>query len=945
MFPFRSLHRTRPRALDAVVRCASRPAMAGAAVALLFASAPLAAQQKPTLKPEDYGRFENLGFGTFSPDGHWLSVPVSRVNEENELRLHQVGSDSVVTVAYGIQPVFSKDSRWAAYLIGLSAKDRKAAEKANQPVHMKLGLLDLRTGEVDTVTDIAGFAFSGDGRYLALRGYPAKDQKHEGVDLIVRDLATGQNTAFGNAADFAWQDKGRLLALTINAETKAGNGVKLYDPTTGVLKTLESDTSSYTDLGWRDESDDLAVLRVRADSAYEGATHVLLAWTGLSGKSPVAHVFDPATMAGFPADTRIVDFRSPSWSDDGSTMFFGIQPWEKKEPKDSAAVVDEEKPGVEIWNAKDVDILPTQKMRAQRDREMNYLSGWRLRDNRFVEIANDLVEDAQTARVGMVALASDATPYQRERMFGPLYKDIYVVDLATGARTMVKQRLLASNTNDLGWGTVSLSPTGRYVLYLEKDNWWVYDVQKKTHTNITGKIPTTFIDTDDDHTVEQKPPFGGGIWTPGDRSVLLQDKYDVWEVAPDGSKSERLSDGAADRVRHRFVRLDFDEYTLDPAKPVYVALYGDRTKKYGYGTVQRGKPEQRLLFVDENVGRLTKADDADVYGYVSMDFDDSPDYFVGGPTLSDSRQVTHTNPFMGEYAWGRPELVDFQNRQGKDLQSALFYPADYQPGRKYPMIVYIYEIVSNGLHNFSTPSERSAYNTTIWTQNGYFVYMPDIVYRDRDPGLSAQDALEPAVEKVVSMGMVDPQRVGLVGHSWGGYQTAFVSSVSKTFAAGVAGAPLTELASMYLSIYWNSGGTDARIFEVSQGRMEVPPWKDVDAYMRNSAVWNIEKMTTPLLMTFGDKDGAVDWHQGIELYNAARRENKDLVMLVYAGENHSLAKKPNQIDYHRRIMEWFNHYLKGDPAPEWMTNGVRFLDTDKELKRAVTKPVSSSGGG
>jgi dipeptidyl aminopeptidase/acylaminoacyl peptidase len=931
---------TRP-ALQAAIRTRRHPALTGALAAVLLAAVPVAAQQKPTLKPADYGRWETPGFGSLSPDGRWIAIPISRVNEENELRIRQLASDSAVTAAYGTQAAFSTDSHWAGYLIGLSEKDRKAAEKANKPIRTKLGLLDLQTGKVETVADIAGFAFSGDGRFLAMKGFPAKDQKHKGVDLIVRDLATGDHTTFGNASEFAWQDEGRLLAFTIDAETRAGNGVKLYDPGSGMLRALDSDTSAYKQLVWRDKGDDLAVLRVRGDSAFEADNHVLLAWTGLAGKTMAAHVLDPATMAGFPAETRIVEFRRPSWAEDGRTVYFGITPWQRKEPKDTSAVATEDKPGVEIWHAKDVDILPTQKVRAQRDREMNYLAAWRVRDNRFIEIANDLMEEAQTARSGAVALASDGTPYERERMFGPLYKDLYVIDVATGTRSRIKERLMASNAGDIGWGYISLSPTGRYVLYLEKDHWWTYDVQRKVHVNITEKVATSFINTEDDHTVAQKPPFGGGIWTPGDRSVLLYDKYDIWEVAPDGSKATRLSEGAADRVQHRVVRLDIEEVTVDPAKPVYVALYGDRTKKYGYGTIQRGRPEQRLLFLEKNVGRLAKAKEADVFAYVTMSFDDSPDYLVGGPALADARQVTNTNPFMGEYAWGRSELIDFKNRQGKDLQGALFYPANYEPGKQYPMIVYIYEIVSPSVRSFSTPSERNAYNPAVWTQNGYFVLQPDIVYRDRDPGLSAKDALEPAVETVVATGMVDPKRVGLVGHSWGGYQTAFMSSVSRTFAAGVAGAPLTELASMYLSIYWNSGGTDARIFEVSQGRMEVPPWEDLDAYTRNSAVWNIEKMETPLLMTFGDKDGAVDWHQGIVLYNAARRENKDLVMLVYEGENHGLAKKPNQIDYHRRVMQWFNHYLKGEPAPDWLKDGVKFLDKDKELKKAITSPISN----
>jgi dipeptidyl aminopeptidase/acylaminoacyl peptidase len=580
-----------------------------------------------------------------------------------------------------------------------------------------------------------------------------------------------------------------------------------------------------------------------------------------------------------------------------------------------------------------VDIIPEQKVRAQRDRQRNYLVAWQLGNDRLVEVANELTEDASITKGARLAVATDQTPYERDRMFGPIFNDIYLVDLASGERTRIKEHV------QYNYG---LSPAGKYVLYLENDHYWVYDVAKRTHTNITQNVGTSFINVKDDHTVQQKPPFGTGGWTPQDRSVLLYDEFDVWEVPMDGSDATRLSDGAADQVRHRVVRLDFDDPVVDPAKPVYVALYGEKTKKYGYGTIQRGKQAQRLVFLDKNVGRLTKADDAEVYSYVVQAFDDSPDLFVGGAQLASAKQVSETNPFQKDYAWGRSELIDFSNAQGRELQAALHYPADYEPGRKYPMIVYIYEITSNSLHSYSAPSERNAYNPTVWTQNGYFVLRADIVYRDRNPGLSAVDALVPAVKAAVDKGMIDEKKVGLVGHSWGGYQTAFVPTQTDIFAAAVAGAPLTELYTMYLSVYWNTGGTDARIFEISQGRMEVPPWEDLDAYLANSPVHHIENLKTPMLVTFGDKDGAVDWHQGIVMYNAARRENKNLVMLVYEGENHGLAKKPNQIDYHRRVMEWFNHYLKGEPAPQWIKDGVKFLEKDKEKRIITTQPVSSN---
>lgn len=904
-------------------------------LALAFGTAPAARQQKPTLVPADYDRWETPGSATFSPDGHWLAYPITRVDGDQELRYRALAPDSTRTVKHGRNAEFSADSRWLAYSIGVSEKEREALEKASKPVRSKLGLVDLRTGATVTVDDIASFAFSGDGRYLALRGYMPEGRKSKGLDIIVRELATGRHTSLGNVADFRWQERGRLLAMIIDAEGRLGNGIQLYDPATGSLRMLESDTASYTGLTWREGSADLAVMKVRSSADHEGDTHVVIAWRGLERAHAARTEFDPATRAGFPANTRIVDFRSLEWSKDGGTIFFGIQSWErksdaeKKAAADSAsadsarakpATTDEEKPGVEIWHARDVDIIPEQKVRASMDRQRNYVIAWHQDGDRFVEVSNELTENVTITEGARVALATDQTPYELERMFGPNYSDLYVVDLATGERTRIRERVQFS---------YGLSPDGRYVLYLLDDHYWVYDVARATHTSITRDIATSFVNLDDDHTVEQKPPFGTGGWTMGDRSVLLYDKYDVWEVAPDGSKATRLTDGAADQVRHRVVRLDVEEPRVDLSRPVYVALYGEKTKKYGYGTMARGRPVDRMVFLDKNVTRISKAKDADVFAYLVQGFDDSPDYFAGGPDLAAATQVSATNPFQTDYAWGRSQLLDFRNAHGKELQAALFYPANWEPGRKYPMIVYIYEITSNTVHGYTAPSERNAYNPTVWTQNGYFVLRPDIVYRDRNPGLSAVEALVPAVKAAAATGMIDESKVGLIGHSWGGYQTAFVPTQTDIFAAAVAGAPLTELYTMYLSVYWNTGGTDARIFEISQGRMEVPPWQDLESYLANSPVHHIQKLKTPMLVAFGDKDGAVDWHQGIVMYNAARREKKDLVMLVYEGENHGLAKKPNQIDYHRRVNEWFDHYLKGAPAAEWITEGVKYLDKDK----------------
>jgi dipeptidyl aminopeptidase/acylaminoacyl peptidase len=395
----------------------------------------------------------------------------------------------------------------------------------------------------------------------------------------------------------------------------------------------------------------------------------------------------------------------------------------------------------------------------------------------------------------------------------------------------------------------------------------------------------------------------------------------------------KLTNGATEEIRHRYVALDPKEEFIDTQKPLYLNLYGEWTKRSGYARLRSGAQAERLVWLDKNVSRLAKAKDADVYAYSVMAFDDSPDYFVGGANLADARQATETNPFQKDYAWGRAELIEYKNSAGVRLQGILDYPANYEPGKQYPMIVYIYEKLSQGLHVYYTPSERSPYNPSVFTSRGYFVLHPDIVFRERDPGLSIVDSVTAAVNKVLEKGSVDRNRLGLVGHSWGGYGTAFTATQTDLFKAAVAGAALTNLVSMYGSVFWNSGRPETDHFEVGQERMQVPLWEDREAYLRNSPVFSVHKMKTPLLMAFGDNDGSVDWSQGIEMYNLARRAGKDFVLLVYPGENHGLRKRPNQIDYHRRIIEWFGHYLQGAPAPEWMTKGVSHLEREQELKR------------
>ena len=724
--------------------------------------------------------------------------------------------------------------------------------------------------------------------------------------------------------------------MTLETESGTGNAMQVFDAATGALRVLDGEDARYRALAWREKSDDLAVLRTRVDSAFRDTSHVVLAWKRVGSASPARHALD-AGAPGLSASLRVSETRTPSWSDDGATIFLGLRPRDRKPPRASprdstapdstraaAADGEEKKSDVQVWHARDVRIIPMQKSQEQQDLRRTLLAAWHLDGGRVVQLGTDLLENTTLLGGGRWAVETDARPYAFGAMFGRRAHDVYVTDVRTGER----RRLLENVRYFQGD-----SPTGRYLVWFDGEDYWSVDVASGARTNLTAPVDADFVNRDYDYPVDVTPPVGTAGWTKQDGALLVYDAFDIWSIAPDGSGGRRLTDGAADGIVYRYVATDRRDDGIDLSRPVYLSITGRRTKQSGYARLRPGGAPERLVLEDARVARLVRADSAAVFAFTRERFDDSPDWFLGGEDLRDARQLTRSNPFQSDFAWGRAELVDFTSAGGRDLQAVLLYPAAYDPARRYPMIVYTYELLSQNLHNYVVPSERSYYNFNVWTANDYFVLMPDIVYRGREPGISALEAVEPAVKAVADRGLIDPARVGLVGHSWGGYQATYLPTRTNIFAASVAGAPITNFLSFAGAIHWTPGIAEFDHWETGQARMGVPYWEDFDAYLRNSPAYEVDKLETPMLMMFGDADGTVDWHQGIEFYNFARRAGKDdFVLLVYPGEDHGLRQKQNQIDYHRRILEWFGHWLKGDEAPKWMTEGVTWLDRKKGLE-------------
>jgi dipeptidyl aminopeptidase/acylaminoacyl peptidase len=891
---------------------------------LLFCSINISAQNNlPAITPDDYSKWQTLGPYSVSDDGSWVSWGVSLLEGDDTLLIKNAVTGKLYKYPLSSGNIFSSDSRWAASRIGYSEKQTEKLTEQKKPIKYKARLLNLQSGTIRVFDNIESFSFTKDAGHFVMAGYNG-DSKTK--DIFLYNLKTGTTKNISNVSEFSVNKPGSLLAYIISAENKKGNGVELMSLYNYSISFLSNDTSIYRDLVWEKEGNDLMFLKAYADTSHVEENHKVYIVRNISTK-PDIKVFDPESDTLILKGLRVKETYKPSVSDDHRILFFGAYDWTKKGKKEKKSTAENQKlPAVDIWHWKDDPIQPRQKNTFTNDRNFTYLVAWDIDKNKITRINDDTMRQVMITGDGHNAVISDDTPY-KPSFRQPVYNH-YIVNTATG-----NKKMLIENFTSL----TGASPGGKYILYFKDQNWWVYDIYKGVHKNLTLGIESSFWNTRDDSPNDIKPPVGVGGWMKDDKALLVYDEYDVWKINMDGSKPQRLTNGKENKIIYRVYRLDTEYPYLDPAKDLYFSAFGDLTKESGYYRLTSNNKLEKLIFENKSVSGLRKAEKSDFFVFRYESYSVSPNIYRVAGSFSDPRKISDTNPQQAMYAWGRSELVNFTNHDGRKLQGALYYPANFEQGKKYPMIVYIYEIRSNNVNRYETPSPRSPYNVTNYTSQGYFIFQPDIVYKTNHPGESAVNCVVPAVEEVIKTGMIDEKKIGIMGHSWGAYQTSFIITQTDLFSAAVAGAPLIDMISMYNEIYWNTGGPNQNIFETSQGRLREPWWIQMDDYISNSPMFQAGNIKTPLLVAFGTSDGAVDWHQGIEMYTTMRRMQKPYIMLVYDSENHSLAKKENQLDYAKKVNQFFNHYLKGGEPEEWITNGKKYLEKKLEEEKAGEK--------
>jgi dipeptidyl aminopeptidase/acylaminoacyl peptidase len=955
---------------------AQRPVSFLCAVVLLvstfsaYAQQPAPAQAKRPLTHNDYDSWRSIQAPQISRDGKFVAYAYMPQDGDGEIIVRNVATgvdwraprgyrppvpppdDPGANVAEFVEaqgrllrPVFTADTRFVLFGTEPTKADvAKAKKEKKKPEDMPkngLGIMNLSDGTVTQIERVKSFRVPEDaGGFVAYQleaekaAAPTESQpprrnakkKEYGTELVLRNTATGTERKFSDVLDYTISKDSKTLVFTTAARSEETNGVFAVTTTEGETApvTLLTGKGKYQRLTWDEDNTQLAFTSDKDDAEAKQPKFRVYHW---DRKAPQATEIVSVAANGFRKDLVVSERANLSFSLDGSHLFLGTAPPPEPERNPDEEIPADEKVLVDLWHWKDDFVQPIQRVRAEQERNRSYRAVYDLKEKKFVQLADETMESISPSNNGNYAIGTDNRKYRAMNDYDPGFSDTYLVNTSNGSRKAIltKQR-----------SNVSLSPNAKYGLYFDGKDWHSYSVASGADVNLTKSINANFYNELND--LPQTPgSYGIAGWTKDDADVLIYDRYDIWQVAPDGSRSKNLTDGVGrkDKTTLRYVRLDPRERWIDPDKSMLLQAENEETRDSGFyrDKVNSDQAPQKLLMASKDFNNPIKAKDADVMIVGASRFDQFPDIWITNSNFRELKRISNGDAQRAAYNWGTAELVGFKNTDGVPLKGILLKPDNFDPKKKYPMMVYIYERLSQGLHQFRNPGPGTSINPTYYVSNGYLVYMPDIVYTIGYPGPSALKCVLPAVQAVVDKGYVNEDAIGIQGHSWGGYQIAYMVTQTNRFKAAAPGALVANMTSAYSGIRWGTGLPRQFQYERSQSRIGGSLWDYPLRYLDNSPIFRADRVETPLLMIHNDEDDAVPWYQGIEYFLALRRLGKPAFMFTYNGEKHGLRKRINQKDYTRRMQEFFDHYLKGAPQAEWMEKGIPFLQREKEKEK------------
>ena len=888
-------------------------------------------------------QFENLQHPVLADDGSWLAYSVWPERGDGEARFEQRARRGArtYTVQRGERPRLSPDARFGAVIQRPPFLDYENAPRDNRPRSGAV-LVDLSNGNQTSFDEVRAMQFTSAADWLILEHHRPNDLDRAartnatiGSPVTLVSLNSDQRLTIPFVRESAIDSTGRFLVVAISDTATTNNALHVYDlsadqPQPAALHT--EPLGHFANITWDHTRMRIAYTASRLDTARSyapGDAHIVQ-W---SAPVPAAPVTRPDTLLS-PADVH-PDFRLRSrnaltWTRDGQRLFYGVMAAEmvaideEETPDDSLTAgnlydLDTILRGVssDVWHTDDPLIKTNEKQTWSRRKNHLYDGVIHLADRRAVQLATLEMPDIRRAHNPNLVVGESDLPYRKLITWDGRYSDHFLVDLQTGRAAQIREMARFSG---------QLSPSGRYYAYYDNEHWFLLDTASGQTRKLTEALEVPFADEENDRPMPSGS-YGIAGWVGQDEAVLIQDKFDIWQFNTRTGQALNLTEGRAEHRIFRIRDLSENRITFAPDEELLLEMYHDRNKNYGFYSAQVGVSGTRQLLEDDALFRfIARAADSGHILYSRERYDEYPNLWLAEDTrFRRPSQLTTLHDNLHErWNWGRAELISWNDLDGRETQGVVFYPGDYQEGRQYPVMVYYYERFSQRLHDFNHPVTNHRPVTAQYTSDGYIVFYPDVWFDVPLPGYSATKSLVPGVQKLIDMGIADPAAIGLHGHSWSGYLTAHVITQTNIFAAAVAGAPVSNMTSAYSGIRWGTGLARQFQYEQTQSRLGVNMYDNHLPYIENSPVFFAERIQTPLLIQFGDEDEAVPWEQGIELYLAMRRLGKESVFLQYHGEPHHLRVFANRLDYAIKMKEYFDHYLKGTPAPAWITEGVPY---------------------
>ena len=734
--------------------------------------------------------------------------------------------------------------------------------------------------------------------------------------LVVRRFANQDSFYLEGVTDFqVARDRPIVVAQRAAKDSTWTSSVLRIDPDDLEWQTLSSGQARYAGLSLGYDGEHVAFLSSEANKDEKQPPYVLHHWT--EGRDS-AEIVTGRDMSWLPRGYRISEDRTPTFSADDRYLFFGTTP---RRPELDSNDLASELADVEVWTTEDPLLYTQQNNNLAQDRTFTYLAAYRTGDEDFLQLATPELPEAMLPRegAGHYVLLYNENPYAKETTWtgGPGGRDLWLVDLRNGERT----EILAGEQGYFSW-----SPDGRYVSWYNPVDtvYRAYDAERKRVHELTSNDLGVFYDELNDQPNEPRP-YGAAGWTEDDGAVLLYDRYDIWRVTPDGSRAERLTRGREAGISYRYVDLDREEEAI--RFPLLLTYQRDDNYYGGYAQLDADGSVTELAEGPYTYDGFRKARAADRFLYTRESYAEFPDLRVTERLGTAGTRISRANPQQEDYDWGTAEEYRWIDHEGRELRGLLIKPANFDSTRQYPMLVNFYERSSEGLYRHRTPQPgRSSINYPHYASRGYLIFNPDVIYRVGYPGESAYNCVMSGISSLLQKGFVDKDRIGLQGHSWGGYQAAYLATKTDLFAAIESGAPVVNMFSAYGGIRWGSGHSRQFQYERTQSRIGGTIWDYPLRYIENSPLFFTDKINTPILILHNDEDGAVPWYQGIEWFTALRRLGKPAWFLNYRGEPHWPVKAPNRADFQTRMAQFFDYYLLDAPMPVWMKEGVSPLE-------------------